>query len=277
VGSWLRRLRPWCGALLLLFAVNARPAQANTIVLPSTGEPSLLGPHGILDTLYGLANVTRIDDGVDRLWLDAGVVTATVVAKFAGLDQRLGYVPGASGGAFQALFDVASNCLGPTCGDTASFTLADSGPTFRFVDQAGGVQWSSRPGNNPDSLDHMVSFLITGGSAKGAYVIAFEDLPIGATHDHGTNRHGEHAKGTRGDKKGHEGDDEHHGEGHESDGEGYRGGTSDRDYNDLVVQVDITTPSEVPEPGELGALGTGLFVFGASLRRRAAVARGRGL
>jgi hypothetical protein len=270
------RSRIW--APLLLSALFARPAQANTIVLPSSGEPNLLGPNGILDTLYGLANVARIDDSADKTWLNTGVVVATVVAKYAGLDQRFGYRPGATGGPFQPLFDVTTNCLGATCDDSASFTVAQSGPTFRFADRAGGITWSSRPKDNSHSADHMVSFLITGGPAEGAYVIAFEDLPIGGGHDHGDSHHGDddkhHDKDDRGDDDGRRGknhhgdDDDHHGHKghHDSDDHGHHGGTSDRDYNDLVVQIGVPSPSEIPEPGESGLLGAGLLILTLLLR-----------
>jgi hypothetical protein len=221
-----------------------------------------------------------------------------VVAKYAGLDQRFGYLPGAAGGSFQPLFDVTSNCLGATCDDSASFTLAESGPTFRFADRAGGVTWSSRPGNNPDSQDHMVSFLVTGGPDKGAYIIAFEDLPIGGGHDDGESHHGGHRRdrhdGHEGEghgddhhrDDGHHGDDDRrgdkgrrgddndhhsHGDNHDSDEHGHHGGTSDRDYNDLVVQVTVTSPSEIPEPGGLGLLGAGLLVLSVLLGRSAHV------
>jgi hypothetical protein len=42
--------------------------------------------------------------------------------------------------------------------------------------------WTSLPGKNSDSLDHMVTWLISGNEDKpnnpvGSYVIAWEDLP----------------------------------------------------------------------------------------------------
>ena len=43
--------------------------------------------------------------------------------------------------------------------------------------------WTSRPDQNSDSLDHMVTWLITGGAGAGNHVIAWEDLAGGGDRD----------------------------------------------------------------------------------------------
>ena len=45
--------------------------------------------------------------------------------------------------------------------------------------------WTSRPDQNSDSLDHMVTWLITGGTGNtaGNHVIAWEDLRGGGDRD----------------------------------------------------------------------------------------------
>src|SRR5689334_11323026 len=69
-----------------------------TPVMPNGGgEPSLATPGGILDTLYGLGNLTRMDDSVDQLWGNTGIAHVLVVEKYSGYTQTFGYLPGASG------------------------------------------------------------------------------------------------------------------------------------------------------------------------------------
>jgi hypothetical protein len=230
----------WVRALALLALLSAGSASANTIVLPSPSEPDLLGGGGILDRLYGLANLTRIDDSVDQLWQNTSSQVLTAEAKFAALDQEFGYLPGSSGGMFMPLFSVHNDCadaamLGaPPCTASAVLSMADSGPVFRFADKAGGIVWRSLESGNPHTgssffEDHMVSFLITGGPSAGHYLIAFEDLPFY-------------------DSKGHS--------------------VSDRDYNDLVVEVALSPV--IPEPGTVSLLGPALLGTVGYLRRRRA-------
>ena len=283
-------------------------AQANTIVFPSYGEPHLLGPGGILDTLYP-GGFTRVGDSIDQLWAPGGgavTVTATVVAKYAGFNQDFGYIPGANGPGFTGLIPVATNCgPGSPCGLSTTFTITSP---FRFADFAGGQLWSSLPTDNPHNEDHMVSFL----TSTGSYVLAFEDVAFGGGAGHGghhdhdgehhrghdsdddhgrhddrdgdghdsDDEHGHHGKGHDDSDDGHgdHGDrdgDDHHGRGHhDSDDDhhghhGHKGGHkdgSDRDYNDLVVQVDfqpVEPPPPIPEPATLGMLGLGLAAVAA--------------
>ena len=161
---------------------------ATTTIMPNPGgEPSLATAGGILDTLYGLSNLTRIDDESDQLWDNPGTIEATALAKYSAYSQAFGYLPGGSGGSFVELFSVAAD--GPQSGPPISFTIATSGAIFRWADDPNGAEtapgfWSSFQDDNGDGLDHMVTFQITGtaghsGNTLGAYVIAFEDLPGG--------------------------------------------------------------------------------------------------
>jgi len=154
-------------------------ANANfTPINPSPGEPDLLGPGGILDTLYGLVNVTRIEDGPipgDQIWanLNGG---ATAVAKWAAVSQTFGYIPGSNGGTFVPLFTVFLDGYYPG----VSGIIPGAVPIFRLADQPGG--WpvrSSQESDNASGNDHMVTWLITGGPSAGNYAIAWEDQDLG--------------------------------------------------------------------------------------------------
>lgn len=158
--------------------ILAAPCTANahfTPINPSSGEPDLLGPGGILDTLYGLANVARIEDGPlpgDQLWInqDGGAIAT---AKWALYSQTFGYIPGSSGGTFVPLFTVFNSGYYPG----GSGTIPSGVPMFRLADQPAGVPLlSSQESDNTSGNDHMVTWLITGGPSAGNYAIAWEDL-----------------------------------------------------------------------------------------------------
>jgi len=95
-------------------------------------ETPLVGPGGILDQIYGLGNLQRVDDsGVlpnDQIWLNPGTGFAQAQAKFAGFAQDFGYIPKNRDGEFNntdfvSLFDVASGTNG----------IFSSGPSDNLV------------------------------------------------------------------------------------------------------------------------------------------------
>lgn len=165
--------------LILLSAMTFSPiSSANTTILPSPNEPDLIGVAGILDSAFGLANIQRIDDNVDRFWNITGdEVTVTAVAKYAGYKQDFGFID--SNDVFNSLLYVPF-----MNGQSNTFTETDSGVPFRFgLDPSGSPLLSSDPADNmfcaPSCMsgqDHMVSWLLTGGQYAGDYIIAWEDL-----------------------------------------------------------------------------------------------------
>jgi len=162
-----------------------------------------------LDNLYGLDNLTRVDDYdsaiVDQYWAFADeAVTATALAraKFAGFTHKLGFLPGPEGAKFKSLFNTGRSYYGvfdedgrgPRSGikKEASFTSKKTGPVFRFglkILNRPGYIWSSAPSDNVvmpkgaagDGIDHMITFQVTGddgysNNTVGNYIIAWEDL-----------------------------------------------------------------------------------------------------
>lgn len=204
-------------------------AQATPVLPNPGGEPSLATPGGTLDTLYGLGNLTRMDDSVDQLWGNTGIAHVLVVATYSGYTQTFGYLLGESGGAFVPLVSVAGS--GPIAGPEITFTVDESGADFRWGNDPNGLGiapalWSAREDENIDHRDHMVTWLITGNDGRpnnilGAFVVGFEDLP----------------------------------------------GLGDADYNDLVVLVwGVTDAPILPAPASVVLLVVG--AAGAACQRR---------
>lgn len=212
------------------FLIFAGTAQATPHLTPigTSGEPSLVS---ILDTLYGVGSYTRVDDGSDQWWANLGSAGARAEAKYAGYSQNFGYVDGAD--AFHSLFAVSAGGLLPG-GAFSTFTPAESGNPFRWADLANASPsnyWTSYEGDNVDPGTCLASTCVD-------HMVTFL-ITSGASAGNYVIAF-----------------------------EDLRGSQSpDRDFNDLVVEVQGAAP--VPEPGTLGLLALGLAVFG----RRAANAR----
>jgi hypothetical protein len=217
----MKNLTKSLGLAMLTFLFLAGSASAlSTYVNPmgewsSSIQLSMASTGGILDSIYGLNNLTRVDDSADQIWqlcTGAGCGTATYEAKYAGYDQYFGFSAIDGTGKTEILNSVSGTL-------NTTYTFMPSGQ-FVFYDD---------PYNNPSPIwyslmslnggdDHMVTWKIN--STDCDYVIAFEDLPLGS---------------------------------------------SDRDYNDLVIEVKNVRP--VPEPATMLLLGLGLMGL-AGVRRK---------
>ena len=167
-----------------LFLVTGTASAGFTTILPGPETP-LTSFGGILDQLYGLGNLQRVDDNGDSIWFPAnGFVTAT--AKFADYDQELGYIPdlnnpGFSDDFFVPLFTVPGGTNGIGLGGPSA-TLSSGNVSFLWaLDPSGSPLWTSLPSQNSDGLDHMVTWHIAG--TNGKYVIAWEDFEFGGDQD----------------------------------------------------------------------------------------------
>ena len=175
-----------CAVVGMILAASGSANAYYTTINPTPSdptEPSLLGSGGVLDTLYGLGNVARIQDGPfpgDQLWmnLDGG---ATAEAKYAGATERFGYIPGSSGGSFVELFSVDINTNGYLSGTPSGVTPGHTDlPIFRLALQV--PTWSVRSSQQSDNAsgnDNMVTWLITGGPSAGNYVVGWEAEDLG--------------------------------------------------------------------------------------------------
>jgi len=209
-----------------LFLVAGGATAAPTPISPGPETP-LSEAGGILDQLYGLGNLIRVDDSSDEIWFPADG-NATATAKFADFSQEFGYIPRNNDGFYDTDFISLFIVPGGTNGinlSGPSATLGSGNVDFLWaLNPSGAPLWASLSGRNSDGLDHMVTWRITGNEGKpdnpvGDWVIAWEDLS----------------------------------------------GGGDRDFNDLVVEVNI---SPVPIPSALLLLGSGLLGLGVLRRKK---------
>jgi len=137
----------------------------------------------------GNINVTRWDDVLapmnslsvvspvqgseaDQFWHN-GNFSASAVARFSSASQQIGFD---RGNGFELLFDVAG--LGMAA--TGSGAVDLSNDTWRWVRRAaeGDTPYYSENSANPDGLDHMVSYRVTGlENGASGWLLCFEDLP----------------------------------------------------------------------------------------------------
>jgi hypothetical protein len=141
---------------------------------------SLINSGGILDTLYGLENLARVDDNYDQSWHVTTAGTATVKTKVSAYWQTL------YAGSQQLFSSVTGNGYAPTVLPANSVPITTLGTFAFYSDPNGwGHPWSSIQSENSSGYDHMVTWEIinnAGGhnnNRMGNYVLGWEDLNLG--------------------------------------------------------------------------------------------------
>lgn len=200
------------------------PATGFVADLSRGGSPMTLarvsdyGHSAILDAAG--SNTSSADD---KVWQN-GIVSASAHARFAGYSQKFGYFPGTSAGAsYVNLFNVGGNGYGVT-GEVHDLDMGSLFTSWRWARAGTGSTFSSRPSDNPDRKDHMVTYKVEGlhNGFDASWLLFFEDLRSNQS--------------------------------------------SDWDYNDLVVQLDVNVRT-IPLPGA-GLMGGAGLIGVAALRRR---------
>ncbi len=182
----------WLTACLVVAAVmglglSQARAATTTVQPPAAGEDSheqIFEQHYGGDFLQvgnnftnGTITANRIDDDNDQIWNIDHAVDAQVQAVFADLNQKFGYIPGDSGtlGDFVQLFNVTGD-------ETDGYTVNGKARVkidgdFKWARRGGNGTASSKNTDNPDDIDHLVSYEITGLDApEPVYMLFFEDL-----------------------------------------------------------------------------------------------------
>jgi hypothetical protein len=108
----------------------------------------------------------------DQLW-QADFKLASAKAIFGAYNQEFGYIDGASGGSYVKLFDASGWAYGVTGGADISSL---SGHTLRWARGGESRVFSSKNSDNPDGLDHMVTYSIRGlGGNQLTWLVMWED------------------------------------------------------------------------------------------------------
>ncbi len=203
------------------FDASARPGAASctnsTITATRIDDLSGGAPGSLLHLVFGTPGLPH----TDQYWVD-GIAQATAEAKFALFSQEFGYDAGSG---YTSLFHIAVN--GPSGFDVsgAGSVQFDHNVPWVWARAGTGNTYYSANTLNPDGLDHMVTYQVSGLSTTDTvWLLFWEDLP------------------------------------------GALGQKSDRDFNDLVVEIRAQV---VPLPGTalLAIAGGGMLSFFRRRRR----------
>ena len=258
-GKTIRRIHAVLGVAVFSTITSIASANLTNVFAPPSGEATHAqifsnvyggvfapGPNGAPAYTNGSVIATRIDDVLGSGGMGANLNLVFGTPGLPTTDQRCedgiaitsaeAKFAGFSqefgyddGNGYVELFDVTS--VGPTGYDVAGGGSHHftQGVPWNWVRSGTGSMYFSEDARNHDQLDHLVTYSITGlRTSDTVWMLFWEDLP----------------GGLRGS------------------------GNSDRDFNDLVVEIRANVANVVPVPGAalLGACGMGLV--GLVKRRR---------
>jgi hypothetical protein len=196
------------------------------------------GILGVLETVYGMENLVRIDDNIDQVFSSING-EATIVGHWAASSQTFGYIDlNDPSNSFVSLFlsygsqyNYVMNADAIDIPHLKDLAFADKVDPYDRL-------WSSLNSGNPFNSDQMVTWKIVGkagghsDNTMGNFIVGFEDLQFQ---------------------------------------------DSDKDFNDLVVELNgihlsDKRPEDVPEPSLIYLFGAGiLFLASTKLSRRKTV------
>jgi hypothetical protein len=161
-------------SMLLACTIFSVPANANvTFINNHSWDGDALILNNVLNGLYGLSNLTRIDDSADQVWYAIDGV-ATAEAKYAGHNHGLGYSmdDGANITWLKNPF-LPPDSIGP-------FNTVPLHAPFVWVfkDNMDNTVWYSKESLNDQSRDHMVTYRLN-TATEPTYIICWEDLNLG--------------------------------------------------------------------------------------------------
>lgn len=219
-------------ALTGVYTPDSREDTHGSIFSRVYGGSFVAGPGGSYTS--GTVVAQRIDDDFDSTFVTTGF-GATVKAVFANYSQSFGYLPGdgeeETSAGFVELFDVTDSRYNAQ--GSAEGVVIDG--VFRFARNGSqGVLASSQADDNPGGADHLVTYLITPLlAAQDASTLAVPSFPILMLFFEDTG-----------------------------------GSRSDRDFQDLVVEVRGATPIDLARAPEPGTAALVLAAVGGALLRR---------
>jgi hypothetical protein len=132
----------------------------------------------------GLLNASVSFGGAsdDQRWSASGDLHVRAVAKYAGWTKAFGFVRGGSGTEYEKLFDVGGDKMGVR--GEATVSLAP-GEALSWVWLGTNGPWFSVAADNPDGLDHMLTYQVSGlNDDTQRWMLFWEDKPGGGDMDY---------------------------------------------------------------------------------------------
>lgn len=112
-----------------------------------------------LNYTNGAVTATRIPDDQDEVYpQSASIISARALASFSTVAETFGFIPGTTGGSFDALFDVNGKNFNVT-GQAGAVSM---GSAYRLGRSGNGNTFSSQTSDNPDGRDHLITFEMSG-------------------------------------------------------------------------------------------------------------------